>query len=79
MLKKWVSRGGGVSVFCLFGMFGIFDAWLLLGFRPVDFTFRTLGSPDLGLSINGGARFMASELRCGWAGEGTRFRLLRPG
>ena len=60
-------------------MFEIFDAWLLLGFRPVDFAFGTLDSPDSGLSIDGGARFMASELWCGWAGEGTRFGLLRPG
>ena len=67
-----------MSVFYLFGMFEIFDAWLLLGFRLVDFAFGTLDSPEPGLSIDGSARFVASELRCGWAGEGTRFGLLRP-
>ena len=50
-----------------------------LVFGRLTFTFGTLDSPDLGLSIDGGARFVASELRCGWAGEGTRFGLLRPG
>jgi hypothetical protein len=56
---------GARRCFFSFGVFEISNAWLFLGFRPVDFAFRKLDSPDPGLSIDGGARFVASELRPG--------------
>jgi hypothetical protein len=49
----------------------------LLCFWPVGFVFGLLDSPGLGLLNDGIMRFVAPELRCGLAGEGTRFEILR--